>query len=137
MVSKNRSTLLRNMRKVSNRKLPQGNGYNCYCFAAYSIGIYDKIHWIDPREMEEFLDQMKEVKEPQPGDIVAMWGDGNCYKGTSKAKHLIHTAVCVGKDRYLHKPGEWDLEYASWERILEIYDRDAGFVINKVTYHRN
>ena len=136
MVSKNRSTLLRNMRKVSDRKLPQGNGYNCYCFAAYSIGAYDGIHWMGSYEMKGILDQMKKVNEPQPGDIVAIWGDDNCEDGKNEMERLIHTMIYVNKDRYLHKPGHWKLEYASWERVLELYNPGDGFVINKVTYHR-
>jgi len=135
MVSKNRSTLSRNMRKVSNRKLPQGD-YNCYCFAAYTTGLYDRIQWIYSEEMKGYLKKTKKVEEPQPGDIVAMWGDDHCFNGKSKRMDLIHTAVCVSKDRYLHKPGGWDLEYASWDRIMEVYDSKSGFITNKVTYHR-
>lgn len=65
------------MRKVSDRKLPRGS-YNCYCFAAYTVGLHDRIQWIYQDKMEGYLKQTKKVKEPQPGDIVAIWGDDHC-----------------------------------------------------------
>jgi len=136
MVSKNRRTLSRNMRKISNKKLPQGY-YNCFCFAVYTTGLCDRIDWISRQEMERYLKKTKKVKEPQPGDIVAMWGDDSCYGETSSnRKDLIHTAVYVGKDRYLHKPGDCDLEYASWDRIMDVYNLINGYITNELTYHR-
>ena len=138
MVSHNRNTLVRNIRKVSNRKLPKGNDYNCYCFAAYTVGLSDDITWIGTDKMRDYLDQTEQIDKPNPGDIVAMWGDDLCFNQTieNKSMRLIHTMIYVSKDRYLHKPGGLELEYASWRRVLELYSPSDGFVINKVTYHR-
>jgi cell wall-associated NlpC family hydrolase len=87
------------MRKVSNNPLPRGNDYNCYCFALYTTGLYDKIHWMDKYDLEEILENSTiEVKDPLPGDIAVFWGYDSVY----------HAAVYVNKDRFIHKPGHWE-----------------------------
>lgn len=77
------------------------------------------LSWVDHDAMGEWLTENYTPiprKDHKEGDIVALFSSG---------MRLVHTAYCVGPNRYVHKMGRNVARLETLNRVLKEYGRQA------------
>ena len=93
---------------LTDKELPQtfeednDFNYNCHGFTCYTLGLNDRLEWIEPIDVNDFLkDNTVEVseKEVKMGDIVLF--------GSRSVPN--HTAILISEDKAIQKLGACEL----------------------------
>ena len=91
--------------------------FNCWGLTAGLLGWTEKLYWVEREIMEKLIPSCSvTVSEPMVGDI-AVFRD-------SFDELLSHTAVLtelVPEQKFIHKPGGWDLEVLTRDELEKRY----------------
>lgn len=106
--------------------LGMGNGstsdYNCWGATMFLVGAKDNLAWVEQIEIGEWLvDNTQPVKRTdiRAGDILALFDRSDEKERMS----LVHTAVCVGNGKFLHKLGQQRATLDTQRGVIKHYQR--------------
>lgn len=102
------------------------NSTNCHGFVLEFFGL-SAGGWTLASEMEKKIAQLlllsrKNLLQDQTKSVsVGYHSTIPCFFRHRRSRRLVHSAVCLTKTVFLHKPGNLTPEITSLEHILEMY----------------
>ena len=114
MVSQTRVDHVLNMAGSSTRD------FNCWGATMFIEQAKDRLGWVENQEIGEWLQDNYlpiDKAKVQQGDILALFDRDE----VAKCLHLVHTAVCIGGGRYVHKIGQNKAQTDNLRGVLQHY----------------
>jgi hypothetical protein len=131
----------RNFKKVT-QLLDSCEFGNCWGTTLFLLGQSKKRWPVGGYEMDQFLqNKTRKIKQPKIGDILvlrypnkrtAKQVEQETYEEAIEANFLSHTALCIGKDKFLHQVGYCGpIREHNFKQIMKIYYKST-----KIEYAR-
>lgn len=133
----------RNFKKVT-KLLNHYEWGNCWGMTLFLLGKKKHLSPIHGIEMEQFLkSNTHKVKKLQVGDILVLRYpnkrtakiiEENSYEDSLDANLLSHTALYIGKDKFLHQVGyQGPIREHSLKQLMKIYYKSTKIEYARVT----
>lgn len=102
---------------------------NCWGTTSYLKGWQSSEKYIESDTMIKRLEKACKVARPKFGDVVAIWANA---KGArmywEQEGNLLHTAVYVGRGRYLHQEGMGgEMRIDTLKHIKSVYPGSSSY----------
>jgi hypothetical protein len=94
--------------------------FNCWGATMFIEQAKDRLGWVENPEISDWIQNEFEPIKKQAVEV----GDVLCLFDTNKElkrMHLVHTAVCVGKNKFVHKLGQNRAQTDNLRGVLQHY----------------
>lgn len=97
--------------------------FNCWSFTSFLMGWMTKVEWMNESTILHLLkEHARQVDNLQPGDIIGFFYYWDTDDDPSPFSHGIsHTAVYLGDNQILHKPGGLPIAIDDLQKATDYY----------------